>query len=49
MIKGIAYKFESQKNIYLALHNVKCAFYAYKQTRGRRDEHKLHVEIQKHH
>ena len=30
-IKGIAYKFESQKNIYLALHNAKCAFYAYKQ------------------
>ena len=31
MIKGIAYKFESQKNIYLALNNVKCAYYAYKQ------------------
>ena len=32
MIKGIAYKFESQKNIYLALNNVKCTFYyAYKQ------------------
>ena len=31
MIKGIAYKFESQKNIYLALDNAKCAFYAYKQ------------------
>jgi hypothetical protein len=27
-IKGIAYKFESQKNIYLALDNAKSAFYA---------------------
>ena len=31
IIKGIAYKFESQKNIYLSLDNVKCTFYAYKQ------------------
>ena len=31
MIKGIAYKFASQKNIYLVLDNAKCAFYAYKQ------------------
>jgi hypothetical protein len=30
-IKGIAYKFESQKNIYLALDNAKCNFYAYRQ------------------
>jgi hypothetical protein len=30
-IQGIAYKFESQNNIYLALDNGKCAFYAYKQ------------------
>jgi hypothetical protein len=30
-IKGIAYKFESQKNIYLALDNTKCTFYAYQQ------------------
>jgi hypothetical protein len=28
MIKGIAYNFESQKNIYLVLDNVKCDFYA---------------------
>ena len=27
IIKGIAYKFESQKNVYLALDNAKCAFY----------------------
>jgi hypothetical protein len=27
VIKGIAYIFESQKNIYLALDNVKCPFY----------------------
>ena len=31
VIKGIAYKFESQKNIYLALDDAKCAFYAYRQ------------------
>jgi hypothetical protein len=31
VIKGIAYKFESQKNIYLALDNAKCAFYTYHQ------------------
>ena len=31
MMKGTAYKFESQKNIYLALDNAKCTFYAYKQ------------------
>jgi hypothetical protein len=31
VIKGIAYKFESQKNIYLALDNAKSAFYAYQQ------------------
>jgi hypothetical protein len=30
-IKGIAYKFESQKNIYLALDNAKSAFYVYRQ------------------
>ncbi len=30
-IKGIAYEFESQKNIYLALDNAKCAFYSYHQ------------------
>jgi hypothetical protein len=28
VIKGIAYKFESQKNIYLVLNNAKCAYYA---------------------
>lgn len=31
VIKGIAYKFESQHNIYLAIDNAKCAFYAYHQ------------------
>jgi hypothetical protein len=31
VIKGIAYKFESQKNIYLALDNAKCTFYLYHQ------------------
>jgi hypothetical protein len=30
-IKGIAYKLESQKNIYLALDNAKCTFYSYQQ------------------
>lgn len=30
-IKGVAYKFESQKNIYLALDNAKSACYAYRQ------------------
>jgi len=31
IIKGVAYKFESQKNIYLALDDAKCTFYAYHQ------------------
>jgi hypothetical protein len=31
VMKGIAYKFDSQKNIYLALDNVKLAFYSYHQ------------------
>jgi hypothetical protein len=31
VIKGAAYKFESHKNIYLALDNAKCTFYAYLQ------------------
>jgi hypothetical protein len=29
VIKGAAYKFESQQNIYLTLDNAKCTFYAY--------------------
>ena len=49
-IKGIAYKFESQKKIYLALGIAKCTFYVYKhQGGGRRNERKLHVEVQGHH
>jgi hypothetical protein len=31
LIKGIKFKFESQKKIYLALDNAKCAFYAHHQ------------------
>ena len=31
MIKGIAYRFESQSNIYLALDEAKCSFYTYYQ------------------
>jgi hypothetical protein len=31
IIKGVAYKFESQKNIYLALDDAKSAFYKYHQ------------------
>jgi hypothetical protein len=31
VIKGITYKFESQKNIYLALDNDKCTFYSHHQ------------------
>jgi hypothetical protein len=31
VIKGIAYKLESQKNIYLALDNAKCTFYLHHQ------------------
>ena len=31
IIRGIEYKFERQKNIYLTLDNAKCAFYTYHQ------------------
>jgi hypothetical protein len=36
-IKGIAYKFESQKNIYLSLDNAKAAYYTYRQGREETD------------
>jgi hypothetical protein len=36
-IKGISYKFESQKNIYLSLDNAKAAYYTYRQGRDETD------------
>ena len=36
-IKGISYKFESQKNIYLSLDNAKAAYYTYRQGREETD------------
>ena len=43
VIKGIAYKFESQHSLYLALDNAKCLFYAYQQTG---EGELLYVEVQ---